>query len=91
MNLMTPILILRTLLEFLQGVGRNEPRLGEKILVFQGSLKLEVFGDWLSTVERVFDYYEIMGEKKVKLVAIRLKGRAYTWWEKIANFSPLKW
>ena len=82
--MMTLILILRTLLEFLQGVGRNEPRLVGKILEFhQGSLKPEIFGDWLSTVERVFDYYEIMGEKKVKLVAIRLKGRAYTWWEKL--------
>ena len=56
---------------------RNKPRLdynfkGE-IPKFHGSFKLEDFVDWLNTVERVFDYYEVMDEKKVKLVAICLK------------------
>ena len=55
---------------------RNEPRLDYNFKVeipeFQGSLKPEDFVDWLNTVERVFDYYEVMDEKKVKLVAIRL-------------------
>ncbi|KAK4581406.1 hypothetical protein RGQ29_024882 [Quercus rubra] len=50
---------------------------------FQGSLKPEDFVYWLNTVERVFDYYEVIDEKKVKLVAIRLKGRASAWWEQL--------
>ena len=56
---------------------RNEPRLEYNFKVeipkFQRSLKLEDFVDWLNNVD---DYYEVMDEKKVKLVAICLKGRA---------------
>ena len=50
---------------------------------FHGRFKPEDFVDWLNTIERVFDYYEVMDEKKVKLVAIRLKGRASAWWEQL--------
>jgi len=68
-------------------VERSEPRLDYNFKVeipkFQGSLKLEDFVDWLNTVERVFDYYEVMDEKKVKLVTIRLKGRTSAWWEQL--------
>ena len=50
-------------------VERNEPRLDYnfkvEILEFQGSLKLEDFVYWLNTVERMFDCYEVMDEKKV--------------------------
>ena len=59
-------------------VERNEPSLDYnfkvEILEFQGSLKLEDFVYWLNTVERMFHYYEVMDEKKVRLVTIRLKG-----------------
>ena len=55
---------------------RNEPRLDYNFKVeipeFQGSLELKDFIDWLNTVERVFDYYEVMDEKKAKLVTICL-------------------
>ena len=66
---------------------RNEPRLDYNFKVeipeFQGSLKPEDFVDWLNTVERVLDYYEVIDEKKVKLVAICLKGRDSAWWEQL--------
>ena len=73
----------------------NKPRLdynfkGE-IPKFHGSFKLEDFVDWLNTVERVFDYYEVMDEKKVKLVAICLKRESFCLVGTIANFSPKKW
>ena len=76
-------------------VERNKPRLdynfkGE-IPKFHGSFKLEDFVDWLNTVERVFDYYEVMDEKKVKLVAICLKRESFCLVGTIANFSPKKW
>ena len=71
-------------------VERNEPRLDYNFKVeipeFRGSLKPEDFVDWLNTVERVFDYYEVMDEKKVKLIAICLSLVGT-----IANFSPKKW
>ena len=68
-------------------VERNEPRLDYNFKVeipeFQGSLKPEDFVDWFNTVERVFDYYEVIDEKKVKLVAICLKRRDSSWWEQL--------
>lgn len=48
---------------------------------FHGRLNLEDFMDWLSTVKRVFEYYEVPEDKRVKLVGIKLKGRASAWWE----------
>ena len=41
------------------------------------------FVDWLSKVERVFKYYEVPEDRRVKLASIKLKGRASTWWEQI--------
>jgi len=32
-------------------------------------------------VERVFDYMDIWDEKKVKLVALKLRKYASTWWD----------
>ena len=66
---------------------RNELRLGYSFKVevpkFQGSPKLEDFVDWLNIVERMFDCYEVMDEKEMKLVAICLKGKAFSWWEQL--------
>jgi len=39
-------------------------------------VKLPEFIDWLHKVERIFDYKEVADRMKVKLVAIKLKGRA---------------
>ena len=74
---------------------RNEPRLDYNFKVeipeFQGSLKPKDFVYWLNIVERVLDYYEVIDEKKVKLVAIRLKGRASAWWEQLQISHAKKW
>ncbi|KAJ0962642.1 hypothetical protein J5N97_027764 [Dioscorea zingiberensis] len=43
---------------------------------FTGTLHAEVFIDWLNEVERIFEYKEVPDRLKVKLVAIKLKGRA---------------
>jgi len=39
--------------------------------------------DWLQTVERVFDFKDIPEEKKVKLVALKLRRYASTWWANV--------
>jgi len=39
---------------------------------FEGKLDPEEFLDWLSTVERVFEYKDVPEDKKVKLVALKL-------------------
>jgi len=38
------------------------------------------FLDWLRTVERVFDYKDVPHEKKVKLMALKLRKYASIWW-----------
>ena len=37
--------------------------------------------DWLNTIERVFEYYYVSKETKVKLVSKYFKGRALAWWK----------
>ena len=39
------------------------------------------FNDWLNTVGKVFGYKDFGDHKKVKLVAIKLHGKANAWWE----------
>ena len=50
---------------------------------FHGSLQAEEFIDWLNTIERVFNLKEVPDDKKVKLVAVKLMGRASAWWEQL--------
>jgi len=40
---------------------------------FEGKLDPDEFLEWLHTVERVFDYKDIPDDKKMKLVALRLR------------------
>jgi len=47
---------------------------------FEGQLDLDVFLDWLQTVERVFEFKDITEERKVKLVALNLRKYASIWW-----------
>ncbi|GKB15242.1 hypothetical protein Tco_0849165 [Tanacetum coccineum] len=62
---------------------RNDRRWEASIKVeipdFSGTLKAEGFADWLNTVERVFEFKDVPENKKVKWVAIKLKGRASAW------------
>jgi hypothetical protein len=50
---------------------------------FHGGVNPKKFMDWLSTVERVFEYYEVPEQKKTKLVGVKLRGRASAWWEQV--------
>ena len=45
-----------------------------------GSLGIEDFLDWVADVDRFFDYTATPAERRVRLVACRLKGMASAWW-----------
>jgi len=47
---------------------------------FEGQLDPDLFLDWLQTVERIFEYKDISDDKKVKLVALKLRKYASIWW-----------
>jgi hypothetical protein len=51
--------------------------------LFDGHFHIEDFLDWITEVERFFEYMNITEEKKVKLVTYKFKGGASTWWERL--------
>ena len=61
--------------------GNFEYQLKMELFTFNGQLHIEEFLDWINEVVRFFDYMEIPDDKKVKLVAYKLKGGASAWWE----------
>jgi hypothetical protein len=52
---------------------------------FEGQLNPDDFLDWLSTVERVFEYKDIPDDKKVKLVALKVHKYASIWWNNVLS------
>ncbi|VFQ86099.1 unnamed protein product, partial [Cuscuta campestris] len=51
-----------------------------EIPTFDGKDDPDDFIEWLETIEHVFDYTEVLDDKKVKLVALKFRGYASTWW-----------
>ena len=41
---------------------------------FNGNLNIEDFVDWITNIDKFFDYMEVPEKKKIRLVACRLKG-----------------
>ena len=50
---------------------------------FEGRLDLDEFLEWLHKVKWIFDYKEVPKDKKMKLVALRLRKYASLWWENL--------
>ncbi|GKB89749.1 reverse transcriptase domain-containing protein [Tanacetum coccineum] len=47
------------------------------------TLSPEGFIDWLVTVEEVFEFKEVPENKRVSLIAIKLRSRASAWWQQL--------
>ena len=54
--------------------GDDEYKLKVHIPNFSGDLNIERFLEWLTEVDKFFDYIELPDDRKVKFVAYRLKG-----------------
>lgn len=50
---------------------------------------MEEFIGWIIIFDKFFDYTEMREDKKVKLVACKLKGDAFTWWDHVQNEKRL--
>jgi len=59
-------------------VNSNDFRV--EIPKFEGKLDLNDFFRVVHVVERIFDYKEVLDDKKEKLVALRLKKYPSLWW-----------
>ena len=68
-----------------QGYERDSGdfKLKVDIPFFSGNLNIEDFIDWIVEIDKFFDYMEVSEEKRVKLMACRLKGGASAWWERL--------
>jgi hypothetical protein len=54
-----------------------------EVLMYEGNLNVEELLDWISALDKYFDYEEIDDEKKVKHAVTRLKGHATLWWDEL--------
>ena len=50
---------------------------------FSGNVSIEEYLDWVSEVEKFFNYMGTSDEKQVCLVPYQLKGGASAWWDSI--------
>ena len=48
---------------------------------FKGALQPDEFLDWVASVEEVLDFKDVSLDKRVPLVATKLRGRAAAWWQ----------
>lgn len=52
------------------------PKVNRDLPLFYGGIHTEEFMDWIVEVKSYFDWIEMIEPKKVKVVTIKLKGRA---------------
>ena len=51
-----------------------------EVTPYDGKLDINVMLDWISDIEKFFDYENTPDNKKVKIVVTKLKGRASLSW-----------
>ena len=54
-----------------------------KLPSFNGNVSIEEYLDWVSEMEKFFDYMSIADDKQLCLVAYKLKRGASAWWDRV--------
>ena len=52
-----------------------------EVVPYDGKLDPHVVLDWISDMEKFFEYENTLDNRKVKIAVTRLKGHASLWWE----------
>ena len=52
-----------------------------EVVPYDGKLDTNVELDWISNMEKLFEYEKTYDNRKVKIAVTRLKGHASLWWE----------
>ena len=50
---------------------------------FNGNVSIEEYLDWISEVEKFFDYMGTPDDKQMCLVAYKLKRGVFSWWDRV--------
>ena len=53
--------------------------------MYEGNLIPEELVDWISTMDKYFDYENVADEKKVRFAVTRLKGHTALWWDSVQD------
>jgi hypothetical protein len=64
------------------GYGKDTYKVKAEIPSFSGSVDIEEFLNWLYEVETFFEIMDISQDRKVPLVAYKLKGGVGAWWHR---------
>ena len=70
---------LRYFRSILGATSRSRP----EFPTYDGSLIVEHLIDWISELDKYFEYDEVEEDKRVRLVVTRLKGYASLWWDSV--------
>eukprot|EP00253_Pinus_taeda_P019571 PITA_19571 len=70
-------------LRLLKSVLLSSHKPKHELPTYDGSLSADVLLDWLSEVNKFFEFEETSEEKQVKFAATKLKGHVSLWWDSV--------
>ena len=70
-------------LRLLKSVLMSSHKPKHELSTYDGSLSADVLLDWLSEVNKYFEFEETSEDKQVKFAATKLKGHASLWWDSV--------
>jgi hypothetical protein len=54
-----------------------------EVPMYEGNLNVEELMDWISAMDKYFDFEEIEDKKKVRFAVTKLKRHASIWWDEL--------